>query len=132
MEAMQVENCFLMACPSFAVFLQLMKMVLAGIAVFACLAGSLSAQLSLQVGKDQGIARPKQAVFQPSLSNSPFQSLLPNYVKENPRGYSPLCRLELDIEDRLPVGVWMKLEDQQNLDGLLRQNAYVRFKLFKF
>lgn len=57
---------------------------------------------------------------------------LPSHVKSNPRGFSPLCRLELRIEDRLPVGVWVKLGEKPLTPSYLRSNAEVRFKLFRF
>lgn len=101
---------------------------------FFCLLGTgqLSAQLNLQVGNGDVISPSS-----PAAPNSPvFQSsLLPSYVQENPLGYSYLCRLELEIEEKLPVGVWMKIGEpsmQSNFEGLARQNAYVRFKLLRF
>ena len=57
---------------------------------------------------------------------------MPSHVETNPRGYSPLCRLELRIEDQLPVGVWVKLGEKPLTPSYLRSNAEVRFKLFKF
>ena len=93
---------------------------------------SLPAQLNLKVGAGQALldeASPTTfGIFHSS-------TLLPTHVQDNPLGYSYLCRLELDIEEKLPVGVWMKIGDsstQMEFDGLPRQNAYVRFKLFRF
>lgn len=103
--------------------------------VMACV-HALPAQLQLKVGEgeavgsmDSGTSAAQSAIF----SNPKI--LLPSHVRENPRGYSYLCRLELEIEEKLPVGVWMKTATPDlsgNLEGVLRQNAYVRFKLLRF
>jgi len=61
----------------------------------------------------------------------PFR-FLPNYALENPQGLSYLCRLELDIEKKLPLGVWIQLDQGAGLGVSPRNNAYVRFKLFNF
>lgn len=93
---------------------------------------TLPAQLSLQVG-DPTAVRPASVSNSPSIFPNHFP--LPDHVVENPLGYSYLCRLELEIEERLPVGVWMKIGESSSpaqFEGLPRQNAYVRFKLFRF
>lgn len=75
-------------------------------------------------------------IFSPSPSQSPFSpeksALFPQYVQENPHGYSYLCRLELEIEDKLPVGMWMKIGEEYEIEGMPRSNAYVRFKVLRF
>ena len=58
--------------------------------------------------------------------------LMPQYVQDNPTGYSYLCRLELDLEKKLPVPVWLKMEDNRKLSEGLTNNVYVRFKLLRF
>lgn len=62
----------------------------------------------------------------------PFQFDLPLYVQENPRGYSPLCRTELLLEDRLPVAPWIHLLPSTNSPGLYRGNANVMLKVKGF
>ncbi|MEM7040968.1 MAG: hypothetical protein AAF570_28650 [Bacteroidota bacterium] len=57
---------------------------------------------------------------------------MPGHVRENPRGFSPLCRLEIAIEEKLPVGVWVTVGDNLGLPGDRRSNASVRFKLLRF
>ncbi len=103
-----------------------------------CLTGALAFQLPAQIKLH---VQPKMEAansFSPSSSNSPsiFQPssvLIPNYVRLNPRGYSYLCRLELEIEEKSPVGMWVKIgENTAQFEGLPRSNAYVRFKLFQF
>jgi hypothetical protein len=36
--------------------------------------------------------------------------LFPQHVIQNPQGYSPLCRMELQIERQSPVGVWFRID----------------------
>ena len=60
------------------------------------------------------------------------KSFMPQYVQENPQGYSPLCRLELDLEDKMRMPVWIKMEDNRRLTEGLTQNVYVRLKLLRF
>lgn len=68
--------------------------------------------------------------WQPSLA--PFQFQMPLYVQENPRGYSPLCRTELLLEDRLPVAPWIHLLPSTNSPGFYRGNANVMLKVKGF
>lgn len=68
-------------------------------------------------------------VTMPQISAAAFQ---PRFVQENPTGYSYLCRLELSIEAKSPVGVWLKLNDAPMVPGRLPSNADLRFKLLKF
>ncbi len=60
------------------------------------------------------------------------RTLIPEYVRKNPRGYSYLCRLELEIEEKLPIGVWIKFGEEGQSMGRPGGNARVRFKLFQF
>lgn len=60
------------------------------------------------------------------------ERLFPMHVVQNPRGFSPICRFELKVEDRLPVGLWLKLEDDRLSEGMLKDNAHVRLKLLRF
>ena len=63
----------------------------------------------------------------------PSMSLIrPAFVQENPRGYSYLCRLELEIEEKLPVGVWVKAGDAQQVNTGIKSNAHLRLKLLNF
>jgi hypothetical protein len=55
--------------------------------------------------------------------------LFPQHVLHNPLGYSPLCRMEVQIEKQSPVGVWMRL-DGNGMQGFAHPGwASVRFKL---
>jgi hypothetical protein len=58
-----------------------------------------------------------------------FTFQLPKHVQQNPMNHAPLCRMELQIERQLPVGVWMRadgiLPGQATNPGL----AYLRFKI---
>lgn len=58
--------------------------------------------------------------------------ILPDYVKKNPSGYSWLCRMELKIEDELPVGLWVKAGDPGGVVHSTGNNLHVKFKLFRF
>ena len=58
--------------------------------------------------------------------------IFPEYVRENPQGFSYFCRLELAVEKKLPIGLWVKIEESPNIDNGPINQAYVRLKLFKF
>ena len=64
------------------------------------------------------------------LKTSP--AFLPKYVKENPSGYSYLCRLELKIEEQLPLAMWLRLGQSFGLPSTSAGQANIRFKLFRF
>lgn len=112
--------------------------------LFLLLAGSTCVgQISIQLPAQSGESSSRTAAgweagkleFQETgLSGTSMfdQFRLPSHVETNPRGYSPLCRLELRIEDKLPVGVWVKLGEKPLTPSYLRSNAEVRFKLFRF
>ena len=74
-----------------------------------------------------GISQPNRPGLQPSLGN-----IFPGYVRKNPRGYSYLCRLELQIEEQWPVGAWINLGQYTTLPGNSGGNVHVKFKLLKF
>jgi len=58
--------------------------------------------------------------------------VLPSYARQNPSGYSYLCHLELKAEDKLPIGVWVKIDDgKESLVPRLPQ-TYLQFKLLRF
>ena len=78
-----------------------------------------------------GYPLPPGFTGQADLSPS-FSLIRPAYVKENPRGYSYLCRLELEMEEKLPVGIWIKTGDAQAVSTGLKSNAHVRLKLLNF
>lgn len=79
----------------------------------------------------------RQSKFQPlySFQEKPSASLLqssilPGYARQNPTGYSFLCRKELEIERKSPVGVWMKVdENRQKIEGLPQSQANLRFRI---
>ncbi|MFK7921495.1 MAG: hypothetical protein AB8H47_06035 [Bacteroidia bacterium] len=56
------------------------------------------------------------------------QYFIPTYARANPSGYSYLCRLELQIEDELPLGLWIRADEKAHPGGSL----YVRMKLIRF
>ncbi|MEO0898462.1 MAG: hypothetical protein AAFY71_18765 [Bacteroidota bacterium] len=58
--------------------------------------------------------------------------VMPEYARENPSGYSFLCRLELKAEDKLPVGLWVEVEDGKNLSLPTYPHTYFRLKLIRF
>ncbi len=84
------------------------------ILLFSLLTGLLPAQpLSLFPPVEALSFAPERQTLLPlhltrpaSLLVSP--QLLPRFVRENPRGYSYVCRLELEVEEKLPVGVWVR------------------------
>ena len=66
--------------------------------------------------------------------NAPGDHLIPEYIRENPMQYSYLCRLEKKIERKLPVGLWLKLENNNLFDSFSPRagNAYIRMKMIRF
>lgn len=109
-----------------------------------CSASLLQAQVRLQVPANLSttsgfVQNPGNSLFISSGTENNFaleqqrpQRFLPDYAQENPQGLSYLCRLELDIEKKLPLGVWIKIDEGSGLGVSPRNNAYVRFKLFNF
>ena len=53
---------------------------------------------------------------------------VPQYARENPSGYSYLCRLELKAEDELPLGIWLRADETSHPGG----NLYLRLKMIRF
>jgi hypothetical protein len=101
--------------------------------VFVWGGGFLSAQLTLSVGSPPATFRPQPTPFL-SDKGRVFDSeqLLPAYARENPSGYSYLCRLELAIEEKAPIGVWVKVADRPAWKGDGLSNLQVQFKLLRF
>ncbi len=66
--------------------------------------------------------------------NSPSDHIIPEYIRENPMQFSYLCRLEKKIERKLPVGLWLKLEDNNFAQSFSPRpgNAYIRMKMVRF
>ena len=90
----------------------------------------MSAQVALGPMQEIQIAQQHK---ESSLLNRPeMKQLFPQHVLDNPTGYSYLCRLELKIEDQLPVPVWLKLGASPGLVNQTQNNAYLRFKLMRF
>jgi hypothetical protein len=52
---------------------------------------------------------PARDSLQPLPAASPH--FLPAYARRNPAGHASLCRLELQIENRLPLAFWVKAGD---------------------
>ena len=72
-------------------------------------------------------------------TNSSFQinhpitpAPLPKYARENPAGHSYLCRLEVKIEKKLPIGIWMKVGDSAGIANSTGNNAHFRLRLKSF
>jgi hypothetical protein len=53
---------------------------------------------------------------------------VPTYARQNPSGYSYLCRLELKAEDKLPLGIWLRADETNHPGG----NIYLRLKMIRF
>jgi hypothetical protein len=51
---------------------------------------------------------------------------LPEYARENPAGHSYLCRLEVKIENKFPLGVWVKVGDSGGIVNSTGNNAHFR------
>ena len=68
----------------------------------------------------------------PSHLSPTLELIHPRFVRENPRGFSYLCRLELEIEEKLPIGVWLNLGEWSHLPGNSGGNAHIKFKLLDF
>lgn len=65
------------------------------------------------------------------LANSPYQvssAYLPEFARNNPTGYTYLCRLELKIEKDLPLGLWLDIGDNSTTGNPSNANANVRFR----
>ncbi|MDX2246598.1 MAG: hypothetical protein SF052_07485 [Bacteroidia bacterium] len=67
-----------------------------------------------------------------SINSSAPLHILPSYAQENPSGYSWLCRMELKIENELPIGVWVKAGDSGGIVNSTGNNLHLKLKLFRF
>ena len=54
--------------------------------------------------------------------------LLPAYARQNPRGYTYLCRLELEVEERLPIGLWFKMDEGPSRQTSMLGSAHLRLR----
>lgn len=59
----------------------------------------------------------------------PATRWLPQYARDNPSGYSFLCRQELAIERRWPIGLWVNLQEGEALRGTIMSTAHLRLRL---
>ncbi|MEM7373268.1 MAG: hypothetical protein AAF587_31880 [Bacteroidota bacterium] len=89
--------------------------------------------------KNQLLNKPQPALIsQPRLSvPSPTHPevsewFLPEYARENPANWAPLCHMEANIEKQLPVGIWINWEDSPVWKDQLQQTASLRLRLFTF
>lgn len=57
---------------------------------------------------------------------------LPDYARDNPANWAPLCHLEADIEKQLPIGIWINWEESDRANSKLPATANVRFRLLSF
>lgn len=72
------------------------------------------------------------SVPQKLLSWKNSYQILPEYARENPTGYTFLCRLELKGEDKMKIPVWIKVDDNNSYSAPSFPHTYVRFKLLRF
>ncbi|MEM7656832.1 MAG: hypothetical protein AAF399_11940 [Bacteroidota bacterium] len=98
-------------------------------------------QLSLQISAmspdsvmsfTQQIQPSTESLDSPLFSTNPSPAFLPTYARQNPSGYSFLCLKELEIENKLPIGLWIKLENPAYLRQQLGNQASLRLKLLRF
>lgn len=57
---------------------------------------------------------------------------LPDYARNNPANWAPLCHLEADIEKKLPIGIWINWEESDRANSKLPATADIRFRLLSF
>jgi hypothetical protein len=81
--------------------------------------------------QSQPFTLPSERPFSLHALPRPFRTnpLFPQHVLENPMGYSPLCRMELKIEEKSPVGVWMRLDGNRVSSTASPGWAYLRVKV---
>ncbi|MCB9232070.1 MAG: hypothetical protein H6581_10425 [Bacteroidia bacterium] len=107
------------------------------IAFLLLLAGNLAAQSprfltqSFTPKASEGFSILKPTFSSPEKHfNAP--SVLPGFARENPTGYSWFCRQELLLEKKLPVGVWIKIDEDMTVEDGPVNRASLRLKLLKF
>jgi len=98
--------------------------------------------LKLQTYLDEGFSKLEKNI-QLSPSNSPLDTnasliasnlyqvssaYMPEFARNNPTGYTYLCRLELKIEKDLPLGLWLDIGDNSTTGNPSNANANVRFR----
>ena len=59
-------------------------------------------------------------------------NILPAYARQNPGGYSYLCRLELEAEEALPVPLWLRAGKINAWETYNSNTVYVQVKLWGF
>lgn len=106
----------------------LMKSILLILGLFW--AASTAAQPALHL---LPLVRPADSLARPALSlprTPPFgYQVLPRFAQENPRGYSYLCRLELEVAETLPLGLWVKMEGGPAAQMLGSAHLRLQFRL---
>ena len=55
--------------------------------------------------------------------------ILPQYVKQNPAGHSYLCRLEVAIEKKWPVAIWVRAGESTPIRSYNENNLFLQVKL---
>ncbi len=53
-------------------------------------------------------------------------NFLPTYARNNPSGYSYLCLKEIEVEKKLPIGIWFEVEPDGPLQHLIQSGARIR------
>ncbi|MEM6807390.1 MAG: hypothetical protein AAF696_38670 [Bacteroidota bacterium] len=86
---------------------------------------SISPSLKLDQDK-KSVSTRSESQRTPFLNVSPVY--LPKFARNNPTGYTYLCRLELQIEKDLPLGLWLDIGDQSTFGNPSNANANVRFR----
>ncbi|RMG72230.1 MAG: hypothetical protein D6722_05700 [Bacteroidetes bacterium] len=92
--------------------------------------GGLHAQPQLRlrvappIGDSLRLATPTESV---SFMAQDYR-LLPAYARQNPRGYTYLCRLELEVEETLPVGLWFKMDEGPSRQTGMLGSAHLRLR----
>ena len=59
----------------------------------------------------------------------PSPYFLPKFAQENPTGYSYLCRQELEIERKSPVGIWVEVEPDEYQKSQIFSGPRLRFRV---
>ncbi|GAB4411562.1 MAG: hypothetical protein OHK0039_16810 [Bacteroidia bacterium] len=59
----------------------------------------------------------------------PHAHITPAYVRANPAGHAWLCRQEVAIEQRMPVGIWFDTEGTPWLAPQLMGSAHLRLRV---
>lgn len=80
-----------------------------------------------------GSVRPALPASSLPSPNLPHDGIwLPDYARKNPAGHAPLCQLEVRLEKKLPVPLWIRAGKVDALPQFGTGSLYVRMKLLRF